>query len=67
MDAIETKRMKFGNMDDMDNINTMNSKKRDHVNETNGIHHNDAIKLDNMMGNWLHGYSNTWWIDNIKL
>jgi hypothetical protein len=51
VDAIETKRMKFGNMDEMDNINTMNYRKRDHVNETNGIPHNDAIKLDNMMGN----------------
>ncbi len=51
MDAIETKRMKFGNMDEMDNINIMNYRKCDHVNETNGIHHNDAIKLDNMMGN----------------
>ncbi len=29
----------------------MNYRKRDYKNETNGIHHNDAIKLDNMMGN----------------
>lgn len=61
MDAIETKWMKFGNMCEMDNINSMNYKKCDYVNETNGIHHNDAIKLDNMMGTWLHGYSNNWW------
>jgi hypothetical protein len=50
VDAIETKRMKFGNIGEMDNINTMNYKKCDHVNETDGIHHNNAIKLDNMMG-----------------
>ncbi len=61
MDAIETKWMKFGNMCEMDNINSMNYKKCDYVNETNGIHHNDAIKLDNMMETWLHGYSNNWW------
>jgi hypothetical protein len=50
VDAIKTKQTKFGNMAEMDNINTMNYRKCDHVNEINGIHHNDAIKLDNMMG-----------------
>jgi len=47
VDVIKKKQMKFGNMAKMDNINTMNF---NHVNEINGIHHNDAIQLDNMMG-----------------
>jgi pectate lyase len=53
--------MKFDNMDEMDNINTMDYIKCDHMNENNWIDHNDAIKLDNMMGAWLHGYSNNSW------
>ncbi len=37
-------------MDEMDIINTMNYIKCDNMNEINGIDHNDAIKLDNIMG-----------------
>jgi hypothetical protein len=50
VDAIKTKWIKFGNMDEMDIINTMNYIKCDNMNEINGIDHNDAIKLDNIMG-----------------
>ncbi len=46
MDAIKTKRIKFGNMDEMDNIITMNNKKRDHVNETNGMEYTTMMQLN---------------------
>jgi hypothetical protein len=39
--------MKFGHMDEMDNIDSMNYiSNYDHVNDTNGLYYNNAMTID---------------------